>query len=141
MRSRAKLFVPALLLILLILALPAPIARATGLATTASAVTTDVTIRVRSGPGTAFPQISLLLAGTTVPLKGRSGDSAWLEVENIPGSLGWVAGWLVSPNGDLNGVPIQAAAPAPAGGVATATTVVAANLRPEPDTAKPPLAV
>jgi hypothetical protein len=56
-------------------------------------------INVRSGPGTLYPKIGVLLAGQTVPAKGRSPGGEWILVD-YPGVEGGVA-WLYAPLVDL----------------------------------------
>ena len=63
-------------------------------------------IRMRSGPGTDYAQISTVSSGTTVPILARNGSANWLLVQDN-GQTGWIAAWLVTINGDLNNVPIQ----------------------------------
>src|SRR5574341_493099 len=144
MTLTSKPVMVALLLALLVLIVPAAVVHSIEPATT---VTANATIRVRSGPGTNYAQISLLQAGTTVPVLGRNSDASWLYVEYTPGAQGWVAGWLVTPNGDVNSLPvIGQGAPAqppaaPAGVVTTGVTTPSVNLRPQPNTSQPPVAV
>jgi hypothetical protein len=56
-------------------------------------------INVRSGPGTLYPKIGVLLAGQLVPAKGRSPGGEWILVD-YPGVEGGVA-WLYAPLVDL----------------------------------------
>jgi hypothetical protein len=56
-------------------------------------------INVRSGPGTLYPKIGVLLAGQVVPAKGRSPGGEWILVD-YPGVEGGVA-WLYAPLVDL----------------------------------------
>lgn len=147
MHHPMKRLVNALCLALVLFIVPGAAAFSHDYASTASTVTTQVPTRVRSGPGTNFPQVSVLFAQTTVPVSGRNGGTSWLYVEHTPGSMGWVASWLVVPNGDLNGLPVvnpsspPAPAVPPAGVVTTGTTTTSVNLRPEPNTSKAPIGV
>lgn len=143
MRRPMKSIVYALVLVLVIGILPAAVAHSTE---TATLVTTKYASRVRSGPGTNYAQIALLPANTTVPLKGRNAATSWLYVEYAPGSLGWLAAWLVTANGDLSGVPVVVPGaptppPTPPDGTITGKTRTSVNLRPEPNTNKPPIGV
>jgi hypothetical protein len=56
-------------------------------------------INVRSGPGTFYPKVGVLLAGQVVPAKGRSPGGEWILVD-YPGVEGGVA-WLYAPLVDL----------------------------------------
>ncbi|MEI8130820.1 MAG: SH3 domain-containing protein [Leptolinea sp.] len=56
-------------------------------------------INVRSGPGTLYPKVGVLLAGQVVPAKGRSPGGEWILVD-YPGVEGGVA-WLYAPLVDL----------------------------------------
>lgn len=55
-------------------------------------------INVRSGPGTSYEKVGVLIAGQQAPAKGRSVGGEWLMVEyqGIPGGLGWVYAPLVN---------------------------------------------
>jgi len=55
-------------------------------------------INVRSGPGTSYAKVGVLIAGQQAPAKGRSVAGEWLLIEypGIPGGLGWVYAPLVS---------------------------------------------
>jgi uncharacterized protein YraI len=61
--------------------------------------------RMRSGPGTTFPQVGTIPYNTTVNVLGRNSASDWLYVDYI-GQQGWVAAWLFTVQGDLNSVPV-----------------------------------
>jgi uncharacterized protein YraI len=73
----------------------------------ASPVTATATtsVRIRYGPDVSFEQIGLLPIDDEVPVSSKNADGSWLFVE-YEGQRGWVAGWLMRINGDLNGVPI-----------------------------------
>ncbi len=55
-------------------------------------------INVRSGPGTSYEKVGVLIAGQQAPAKGRSVGGEWLMIEyqGIPGGLGWVYAPLVN---------------------------------------------
>lgn len=67
--------------------------------------TTNVRLRIRSGPGTGFEQIGLTPAGETVPVLGRSQGLDWLYIQ-YGGTTGWIAAWFTGISGDLNAVPV-----------------------------------
>ncbi len=56
-------------------------------------------INVRSGPGTLYPKIGVLLAGQVIPAKGKSPGGDWILVD-YPGVEGGIA-WLYAPLVDL----------------------------------------
>lgn len=56
-------------------------------------------INVRSGPGTLYPKVGVLLAGQVIPAKGKSPGGEWILVD-YPGVEGGVA-WLYAPLVDL----------------------------------------
>ena len=79
-----------------------------------ASVTTGVTVtavnnmNLRGGPGTNYPIVGTLAAGQTVRAEARNGD--WLYLANGM----WVAGWLVSVQGNVSSLPTRAAPAAPA---------------------------
>jgi len=56
-------------------------------------------INVRSGPGTLYPKVGVLLAGQVIPAKGKSPGGDWLLVD-FAGVEGGTA-WLYAPLVDL----------------------------------------
>lgn len=56
-------------------------------------------INVRSGPGTLYPKVGVLLAGQVIPAKGKSPGGDWILVD-YPGAEGGLA-WLYAPLVDL----------------------------------------
>lgn len=56
-------------------------------------------LRLRAGPGTAYPVLANPLRYTVFPLLGRTANNAWLQV-NHNGTLGWlVTEWVEIQNG------------------------------------------
>ncbi len=55
-------------------------------------------INVRSGPGTDYELIGVLIAGEIVPANGRSAGGSWIQVDypGVPGGVGWVYSPLVT---------------------------------------------
>jgi uncharacterized protein YraI len=55
-------------------------------------------INVRSGPGTNYPSVGLLVVGELAPTKGRSAGGDWYQIfyPGIEGGLGWVYAPLVT---------------------------------------------
>ena len=63
-------------------------------------------LNIRSGPGTAFPVLRQVRAGTTLTLLGRTEDAAWLYVDT--GDVqGWVAAPYVGVEGNVLDLPVQ----------------------------------
>lgn len=71
------------------------------------------TVNIRSGPGTNYPVIGSLNSNTPVNIIGRNPDTSWWQIEITPGSIGWVAGSVVSAS-NADSVPVSEAPPAPA---------------------------
>lgn len=122
-----------------------PPAPAAAPAPTGVTATAQSTLRIRSGPGTSFPQVGQVPSRTTVPVMGKNAGGNWLFIEHN-GVRGWVAGWYTTVNGDLGIVPVVpdnggGAAPAPPSPNApaaptgvTATTIDYTRMRSGPDT-------
>lgn len=75
----------------------------------------DPQINVRSGPGSLFDRVGVLLAGQTVPVKGRStgGDWVYIEYPGAPGGMGWVYAPLVEVRPPNTQLPIVEPPPTP----------------------------
>ncbi len=69
-------------------------------------------LNVRQGPGTNYPRISGLAAGTVVPIAGRVADNSWWQVR-VGLTLGWVTDDFVTIYGICNAVPVVQAPPPP----------------------------
>ncbi len=71
-------------------------------------------INVRTGPGTEYPKVGLLIVGEQVPAKGRSAAGLWIQVvyPGVEGGLGWVYAPLVTIS-DLVSLPIIEPPPTP----------------------------
>lgn len=68
-------------------------------------------INVRSGPGTIYPKVGVLLAGQQVPAKGRSVSGVWILVD-YPGAEGGMA-WVYEPLVDVSGGALPVVEPPP----------------------------
>lgn len=83
-------------------------------------------VNVRSGPGTFYEQVGVLIAGQTAPAIGRSSASEWIQI-NYPGGPGgkaWVYSLLVSlREGTVEELPVSEA---------PATATLAPTTTPEP---------
>lgn len=89
----------------------------TALAQETVTVTTTTLLRLRSGPGTDYPEITLLEAGTTLSAFARSADSAWLRVRYSE-TVGWLAIRYLRIQGNWQALPVHSATdPIPEGGV------------------------
>jgi uncharacterized protein YraI len=111
--------------------------------TPASTLTTTVTqtvsivvpANVRTGPGTTYPVVGGLNAGSTAPVVGRDSSAQWFAItyDGAPQGQGWVSVLVASFSGNINDLPvIQASAPPPA------TSVPPTNV--PPPTNAPPAA-
>jgi hypothetical protein len=80
-------------------------------------------INVRSGPGTNYDKVGVLLTGQQVPAKGRSVGGEWVLVEypGVPGGAAWVFSSLV----ELMGGTLPVIEPPP-----TPTPLVTATIDP-----------
>jgi uncharacterized protein YraI len=63
-------------------------------------------LRLRTGPGTSYPEIATLQWGTVIDIVGHSADRSWLQVQ-----VGDQSGWIYAPyvrvvSGDLDEVPV-----------------------------------
>ena len=65
----------------------------------------DLTVRANPG-GNQYAPVGLISAGETFEPLARTEDSQWLKV-SVDGTQGWVAGWPVLPNADLNLLPVE----------------------------------
>ncbi len=63
-------------------------------------------LNVRLGPGTDFPIVGQLSAGSQLALVGRDASGDWLVVCCIEGKPGWVAARLVSTEADVLTLPV-----------------------------------
>ncbi len=72
-------------------------------------------INVRSGPGTEFDGIGVLLKDQTVPALGRTSGGDWILVEylGVPGNQGWVYAPLVGVGGKELPIVVPPATPTP----------------------------
>lgn len=69
--------------------------------------TTQVNLRLRSGPGTGFQILDVAPRGTTVAVLGRNQSGNWIQV-SYQGRVGWMAAWYTTlSGGSINDVPVQ----------------------------------
>ncbi len=71
-------------------------------------------INVRSGPGTEYPTVGVLVKGEIAPVKGKSAGGLWFEIvyAGVEGGLAWVYAPLVTPF-FVDSMPIVAPPPTP----------------------------
>jgi hypothetical protein len=84
--------------------------------------TTKENVNCRSGPGTAFPILSMVPAGTPVTVSARSEDGLWWQVSPCGHASGWVFATFIVPGFDPSALPVLAGPPLPPG-VSTDTPV------------------
>lgn len=73
-------------------------------------------VNVRSGPGTNYDQVGVMVAGQTAPAVGRSAAGEWIQIEypGAPGSRAWVFALLVALRaGTVDALPVIEAPPTP----------------------------
>ncbi len=65
-------------------------------------------LRLRAGPGQAYPTLANLFARTIVPVFGRTASNAWVQVQ-FEGTLGWVStSYVMFLDGlDIHSLPID----------------------------------
>lgn len=98
-----------------------------------------VGLNVRSGPGTEFPVLTVLAAGSMTPIIGRVPANDWWQIR-AGAIVGWVSAQFTNVYGNCTGIPIVPSPPTPTSSVPTLTplpTDTLAPLVPTP-TAMPP---
>ena len=73
------------------------------------ACVTNSEIRIRQGPGTDFEVMGGLVSGTCMQILGRNQDASWVYMVTEENKAGWVAAWLLTIEGDVNGVSVRSA--------------------------------
>lgn len=69
--------------------------------------TTQVNLRLRSGPDTTHQILDVAPRGTTVEVLGRNAAGDWIRV-NYQGQVGWMAAWYTSiSGGSIGSLPVQ----------------------------------
>ena len=66
-------------------------------------------INIRKGPGTDFEVMGGLDFGTCMQILGRNQDASWVYIVTEGNEAGWVAAWLLTIEGDVNGVSVRSA--------------------------------
>jgi len=64
-------------------------------------------VNVRSGPGTSYSILDVVIPNDHLPVTGRTEDGAWWQVDD-DGEPGWVSGEITNATtvGDCTGVPV-----------------------------------
>lgn len=101
---------------------------------TAQVAMTGSRLNVRSGPGTAFPVIGKALPREVFVALGRNRDSTWvqLEVPDIEGGMGWVAGNFVVVSDPVASLPVVETVNESVTPVVPAATATPASSQPTP---------
>jgi uncharacterized protein YraI len=95
-------------------------------------VLTNVGLNVRQGPGTNYNRISVMAAGTVVPITGRNADNSWWQVR-VGTTIGWVTDEFVTVYGNCINIPIVQAPPPPTNTPAPVTpTIFSPTFTPQP---------
>lgn len=81
---------------------------------------TNTGLNFRSGPGTNYAVITVLPAGSVVPIIGRLGDNSWWQLQRGT-SIGWVSASYTTQYGLCGSVPVAAPPPSPTSNVPTNT--------------------
>jgi SH3-like domain-containing protein len=99
-------------------------------------------VNVRSGPGTGYELVGKVLKTEGAPVKGKSEDGTWWQIEYADAKAGmaWIFGELVQFTGDAAAVPIVKVAP-PEAAPAEATAAPAATATPVPAPTTAPAAL
>jgi uncharacterized protein YraI len=80
-----------------------------------------VGLNVRTGPGTVYPVITTLAAGSVVPIIGRTAANDWWQVRINMTTIGWINAPFTDVYGNCTLVPIVQPPPTPTGSAPTAT--------------------
>lgn len=106
---------------------------------------TNTNVNLRQGPdSTQYSIITLLNAGTVVPVTGRIGTNQWYQVR-VGNTLGWVSAGFVTLYGTLCAsvpvVPVPPTPTPPGQVIITATSIIVPTSTPVPPTSVPPTPV
>ncbi|MEL6270448.1 MAG: Ig-like domain-containing protein [Chloroflexota bacterium] len=93
-------------------------------------ILTNVNLNYRTGPGTNYERLGLLVAGTQVPITGRLGDNSWWQVQVSSFQQAWVSSEFTTEYGNCVGIPVLSPPPTPTSTAPTPTPPP--TLTPEP---------
>ncbi|RLC80541.1 MAG: hypothetical protein DRI61_05535, partial [Chloroflexi bacterium] len=66
-----------------------------------TAIVNAAKVNVRSGPGTVYPVIGQVTAGTQLQIKARNQAGDWIKVCCVGGKEGWIAASLLNIQGEI----------------------------------------
>ncbi len=84
---------------------------------------TNGALNLRTGPGTEYPRILVLNAGTIAPITGRTPTNSWWQVR-VGVTSGWVSNQFITLYGNCSGVIIPPIPPTPTSLVIPTWTLV-----------------
>ncbi|NPV66440.1 MAG: SH3 domain-containing protein [Anaerolineae bacterium] len=93
-------------------------------------------LNFRTGPGTNYPILRVLEAGTLVDIIGRLGDNSWWQVRSGL-EIGWLSATYTSESGDCSLIPVAVPPPSPTPRPATATPTATFTPSPIPGSPTP----
>ena len=73
---------------------------------TEPSIRTSSNVNLRSGPGTTYSIIGRALAGTSMRITGKNPAGNWWQVCCTQGRSSWVASWVVTAYGPLEGIGV-----------------------------------
>jgi uncharacterized protein YraI len=77
----------------------------------------QVSVNVRSGPGTNYPVLEQLAPGQAAMVIGRNDNGSWWQVERVdqtqPDAPGWIFGEVVTFEGDAEAIAVAETPPLP----------------------------
>ncbi|MCB9452744.1 MAG: SH3 domain-containing protein [Anaerolineaceae bacterium] len=88
---------------------------------------TNTGLNFRAGPGTNYAIITVLPAGTVVPIVGRLGDNSWWQVQQGI-NIGWVSASFTTQYGICGAVPVVQPPASPTSNVPTSTLTATPTL-------------
>lgn len=88
---------------------PSPALMAAPESVSLKACVTTSEVNIRKGPGTDFKVMGGLDFGTCMQILGRNQDASWVYMVSEGNEAGWVAAWLLTIEGDVNGVSVRSA--------------------------------
>ena len=90
-----------------------PAERPTATAEPKPSVSSDKTVNVRGGPGTAYPVVSSLESGESAVIVAQNKTGNWWQIQLANGELGWVYDAVVTVDGKTADIPVATNIPAP----------------------------
>lgn len=75
-------------------------------------------VNVRSGPGYGYPILTIAYQGYTFDLLGRTADNAWVKIQMVDGTQGWVNASAMNTTVPVSTLPINETPITPPAGMA-----------------------